>query len=121
MEADIKDRLRLITNKKANELTDTDKVFVMKYASQYLKRRDCASCYIDAAVMAYTKATSELKKNETEHASNVGSDGVRLVLKDDTDVIFRGRYINAANITPELTEWLLENGFPKSYFYEDKQ
>lgn len=104
-------RLKEIAAKSAAKVTNDDKAFIRKYASQYgvelpKDKPNCKSCYVDAAVLIY----KAIKDAEPKPANR------KYVLRDGVDVIWRGIRINEASVTDALAEEWIANGFPKVYF-----
>lgn len=70
----------------------------------------CANCWRDVATLCWIEARMRLEG--AEQAAPTG----RYVLREGVDVVFFGHRINAATITDELAQNLIEKGFPTKYF-----
>lgn len=105
--------LRGIANTPANMLSLEDKMLVSRLAKEEgvsIRRKNCNSCYIDAAVELFGK----LFKESAEDAPK--EDGRKYVLRAGVNVLYNGIPVNEAAITDEMAEALIKAGFSKEYF-----
>ena len=57
-----------------------------------------------------------IRISEQEQAENIENDPRRYILRPNLDVIFDGIRVNAATLTDELAEHLIERGFERRFF-----
>lgn len=111
MEATINELKRIAALSTAS-VGETEKAFIKALAEEWGVdigvKKNCKSCYIDAAIMIYKK----IKDSEEPQQDN----GAIWKLKKGIDVIWNGIRINAATITDEKAVKYIKCGFPIFYF-----
>lgn len=111
--ADYKQELREIVNLPARELTSEQKERILQIADELgvktESRKRCSRCWHELAMQCYIRIA------EQEQAENIENDPRRYILRPNLDVIFDGIRVNAATLTDELAEHLIERGFERRF------
>lgn len=112
--ADYKQELRELVNIPARELTPEQKERILQIADELgvktEARQRCSRCWHELAMQCYVRIA------EQEQAENIENDPRRYILRPNLDVIFDGIRVNAATLTDELAEQLIERGFERRFF-----
>lgn len=111
---EIIERLKNIASMSTNAVGDSEKAFIREQAEKHgvtlNVKKNCKSCYIDAAIEIY----KAIKDAETEQTTDTTDREWKL--KKGVDVVWNGIRINAATITDEKAVKYIKAGFPRFYF-----
>lgn len=110
---DVLERLRAVVEAGTAGLTDESKAFVKELADANgvtIRRSNCKSCYIDAAIEVYRKLTMPQVEVQAEPETH------NYILKDGVDLLFNGWRINKTTCTDKAAKRWIAAGFPVKYF-----